>query len=103
MLASMERTENLTIDFGSQRGRSFAPEVLPDWTPAPAAPGPTLRDYPAGRGNTGRAITLESLKVGERLNPVTRVQLEDKMGVLPEDCSRPIIQSNGRSRIPVGF
>jgi len=41
---------------------------LPTQTPSPE---PSMRDFPAGHGKLGRPISLDLLKVGERLNPVT--------------------------------
>ena len=71
-LASIAEDGTLTIEFQAANAVGLVcAGGTAGLTRAPAAPGPKLKDYPAGHGKLGRPIALESLKVGERLTPVT--------------------------------
>ncbi len=71
-LASVTRDGTLCVDCQglNNQGVTCAAGTarLPAQTPGPE---PTLDEFPAGRGKLKRQISLESLKVGEILNPVT--------------------------------
>lgn len=70
-LSSITRDGTLCIDYQAMNNQGVTCAVgaakLPAQAPAPE-PGP--EDYPVGRGKLKRPISLESLKVGERLTPI---------------------------------
>lgn len=71
ILSSITREGMLCIDFQAINSRGVTSAagaaMLP---PHPPTPAPCLSDYPAGRQAAGRAITLQSLRIGEILRPV---------------------------------
>ncbi len=71
-LSSVSREGTLFIDFQAlnNQGVTFSVGVarLPAESPQPE---PTPEDYPTGHGNLKRSISLESLRTGEPLTPIT--------------------------------
>jgi hypothetical protein len=71
-VASMDKDGILLVDYHAENNQGatcgLGTAQLP---PAMPSPEPSMDDYPAGRGKLHRAISLESLQVGENLVPVS--------------------------------
>ena len=71
VVSSLEQNGNLRIDYQASNNQGAVCGIGVAQLPAGSlSPEPSIDDYPAGRSKLRRPVSLESLQVGEHLNPV---------------------------------
>lgn len=72
VISSLEQSGNLRIDYQASNNQGAMCGIGVAQLPSERlSPEPSINDYPAGRSRLHRPVSLESLQVGENLNPVS--------------------------------